>query len=128
VDHPYPATKVQWAPESLATKDLFATTGDYLRLWNVHGDHDIRSECMLVDAKGNEYCAPITSFDWNVDDPNLLATSSIDTTCTIWDLNARKVRRARARASPRRRPLTLLPLHPGPADQDAADRARQGGL
>lgn len=28
----------------------------------------------------------MTSFDWNIDEPNILGTSSIDTTCTIWDL------------------------------------------
>jgi len=33
----------------------------------------------------SEYCAPLTSFDWNETDPNMIGTSSIDTTCTIWD-------------------------------------------
>ena len=31
-------------------------------------------------------CAPLTSFDWNETDPNIIGTSSIDTTCTIWDI------------------------------------------
>jgi len=94
VDHPYPATKVQWAPEALGggSPDLFATAGDYLRLWSVHGDHDIRAECTLNNAKSAEYCAPITSFDWNAEDPSLVATSSIDTTCTVWDVTARKIK------------------------------------
>lgn len=30
---------------------------------------------------------PVTSFDWNKVDPNLIITSSVDTTCTVWDLN-----------------------------------------
>lgn len=35
-DHPYPATKVMWCPDKLGTRpDLLATTGDYLRLWQV---------------------------------------------------------------------------------------------
>ena len=35
-DHPYPTTKILWAPEALAReKDLLATTGDYLRLWQI---------------------------------------------------------------------------------------------
>jgi len=33
----------------------------------------------------SEYCAPLTSFDWNETDPNMIGTSSIDTTCTIWN-------------------------------------------
>ena len=42
--------------------------------------------------KTSEYCAPLTSFDWNTVDPNVIGTCSIDTTCTIWDVNAKKVR------------------------------------
>ncbi|MDC6271706.1 hypothetical protein PP707_05350, partial [Acetobacter pasteurianus] len=30
---------------------------------------------------------PVTSFDWNKTDTNILITSSVDTTCTVWDLN-----------------------------------------
>lgn len=39
-DHPYPATKVMFAPATrVATggKDLLATSGDYLRLWEYNG-------------------------------------------------------------------------------------------
>ena len=39
---------------------------------------------MLNNNKNSDFCAPLTSFDWNEVDPNLLGTSSIDTTCTIW--------------------------------------------
>jgi WD repeat-containing protein 68 len=36
--------------------------------------------------KNSEFCAPLTSFDWNDHDPKRLGTSSIDTTVTIWDI------------------------------------------
>lgn len=36
--------------------------------------------------------APITSFDWNRADPNLLVTSSYDTTCAVWNLDVSKTR------------------------------------
>lgn len=39
-----------------------------------------------VQNKNSEFCAPLTSFDWNETDPKRLGTSSIDTTCTIWDI------------------------------------------
>ena len=39
-----------------------------------------------LQNKNSDFCAPLTSFDWNEVDPNLLGTSSIDTTCTIWGL------------------------------------------
>lgn len=39
-----------------------------------------------LQNKNSDFCAPLTSFDWNEVDPNLIGTSSIDTTCTIWGL------------------------------------------
>jgi WD repeat-containing protein 68 len=40
-----------------------------------------------LQNKTSEYCAPLTAFDWNETDPNIIGTSSIDTTCTIWDVS-----------------------------------------
>ena len=98
-DHPYPATKILWSPDRGAGKDLLATTGDYLRVWNVvdtkdgappaDGPGGVKMVALLNNNKNSEYCAPLTSFDWNETDPSLIGTSSIDTTCTIWDLNVR---------------------------------------
>jgi hypothetical protein len=44
--------------------------------------------------KNSEFCAPLTSFDWNETDLNRLGTSSIDTTCTIWDIEVSHHERA----------------------------------
>jgi hypothetical protein len=44
-------------------KDLLATTGDYLRLWNIT-DHSCELEQVLNNNKSSEFCAPLTSFDW----------------------------------------------------------------
>lgn len=41
-----------------------------------------------MQNKNSEFSAPLTSFDWNETDLNRLGTSSIDTTCTIWDIEA----------------------------------------
>lgn len=38
-----------------------------------------------------DFCAPVTSFDWNAEDPKLVAASSIDTTVSLWDLNTKDV-------------------------------------
>ena len=141
-DHPYPATKVQWAPEPLAReRDLLATTGDYLRLWAVQpvgdgsGELDVKPEAVFNNVraggggcrathhrqrarlapcglaahasrptplrrppppppqnKNSDYCAPLTGFDWNAVEPALVATASIDTTVSIWDVRQRKVK------------------------------------
>lgn len=56
-DHPYPTTNILWAPAgNTFGKDLLATTGDYLRLWNVGDDGEIRLECLLnnVSAAAHE--------------------------------------------------------------------------
>lgn len=46
-DHPYPCTKIIWAPDKVGTADdVLATTGDYLRLWSV-GEDNIKLQCLL---------------------------------------------------------------------------------
>ena len=34
----------------------------------------------------SEFSAPLTSFDWNEVEPRRIGTASIDTTCTVWDI------------------------------------------
>nr|QSC88245.1 WDR anthocyanin regulator [Antirrhinum majus] len=84
-DHPYPPTKLLFHPSSSSSPNLLASTGDYLRLWEVK-DSSIESLLTLNNSKTSEYCAPLTSFDWNEVEPKRIGTSSIDTTCTIWDI------------------------------------------
>ena len=48
--------------------------------------------CAVLQNKNSEYCDPLTSFDRNETDPKRLGTSSIDTTCTIWDIEASLLR------------------------------------
>merc|ERR1719389_695012 len=86
-EHPYPTTKIMWMPDPNGSRrDLLATTGDYLRLWQVTDNKAIKMLCLLNNNKTSEYCAPLTAFDWNQTNPNIIGTSSIDTTCTIWDV------------------------------------------
>lgn len=88
--HHYPATKIMWIPDPKGNcPDLLATSGDYLRIWRA-SDNDTKMECMLNNNHNSDFCAPLTSFDWNEMDPNLIGASSIDTTCTIWGLEVRK--------------------------------------
>lgn len=51
----------------------------------------MRLRVHMWQNKNTEFCAPLTSFDWNETDPSIIGTSSIDTTCTIWDLNKMQV-------------------------------------
>jgi len=95
-EHPYPTTKIMWIPDTKGMyPDLLATSGDYLRVWKVVDNEnrqtESRLECLLNNNKNSDFCAPLTSFDWNEVDPNILGTSSIDTTCTIWGLETGQV-------------------------------------
>jgi len=57
-DHPYPTTKIMWSPvRTPSDKDLLATTGDYLRLWDVGGDSGAEPKMvsLLNNNKNSEY-------------------------------------------------------------------------
>uniref|UniRef100_A0A0K0E8K9 WD_REPEATS_REGION domain-containing protein n=1 Tax=Strongyloides stercoralis TaxID=6248 RepID=A0A0K0E8K9_STRER len=90
-DHPYPATKVIWIPDTKSThRDLIATTGDYLRIWCMNQNNSVSLELLMNNNRSSEYCAPLTSCDWNEIDFSLIGTSSIDTTCTIWQVETQQ--------------------------------------
>ncbi|KAL5485044.1 hypothetical protein ACEPAI_7686 [Sanghuangporus weigelae] len=111
--HGYPATSVQWQPASAATlghsgSELIATSGDALRVWETASDSPSSGGSTYVGAKqsggghrltlkstlsgskvqqpGNTG-APITNFSWNEKSPSMIVTSSIDTTCTVWNID-----------------------------------------
>lgn len=93
VEHPYPATKIGFIPDPLGTRpELFGTSGDFLRIYELDDAGRSSLRCTLNNNKQAEFCAPLTSFDWNEEDPNLIGTSSIDTTCTVWDVETRVVK------------------------------------
>jgi len=82
---------VLWIPDAKgAYPDLLANTGDYLRLWRAGGHHGASLEILLNNNRSSEYCAPLTSADWNEVDVSLIGTSSIDTTCTIWQIETQQ--------------------------------------
>lgn len=86
--------------------DLLASSGDSLRLWSLPpqssfsgGNSTTRSSdnvqlppqrltplAVLSTSTSSEHSAPLTSLDWNIPSPNLIITSSVDTTCTVWDI------------------------------------------
>ncbi|KAL9936494.1 hypothetical protein V8E36_004562 [Tilletia maclaganii] len=113
--HPYPATKILFQPATLPVqneRELLATSADCLRVWECApagpGDEpqyvgsqaegksrrplpvSLKEQSRLAHSKSASSApAPLTSFSWNAPSPNLIVTSSIDTTCTIWDLPTR---------------------------------------
>ncbi|KAK4098681.1 WD40 repeat-like protein [Parathielavia hyrcaniae] len=106
--HSYPVTRLLWEPPSSQKQstDLLATSGDHLRLWSLPSDTQLPTTgssitsrngrdmpvtkltplALLSNSKTPDHTAPLTSLDWNTINPSLIITSSIDTTCTIWDI------------------------------------------
>ncbi|XP_030548651.1 WD repeat-containing protein LWD2-like [Rhodamnia argentea] len=85
-DHPYAATNIMFFPsEDPSYPDLIATSGDYLRVWEI-GDDRTELKALLNGNKSSEFSSSITSFDWASFDARRIATCSVDTTCTIWDV------------------------------------------
>ncbi|KAJ3568773.1 hypothetical protein NPX13_g6304 [Xylaria arbuscula] len=104
--HSYPVTRLLWEPPSSQKQstDLLATSGDHLRLWSLPSDTQsahsnnitkapmgapitkLTPLALLSNSKTPDHTAPLTSLDWNTVSPSLIITSSIDTTCTIWDI------------------------------------------
>lgn len=102
----YPVTRILWEPPSAQKQqtDLLATSGDHLRLWSLpqsaqsnlsntitnkrpqEAPQKLTPLALLSNSKTPEHTAPLTSLDWNIISPKLIITSSIDTTCTIWDI------------------------------------------
>ena len=84
-----------WAPpQQHNSSELLAVTGDYLRIWNVGTDGTTPViKVRLDNNRSGESCAPLTSFDWNEFDPSVIGTCSIDTTCTIWDIEKSQTKR-----------------------------------
>ncbi|KZM19835.1 uncharacterized protein EKO05_0004231 [Ascochyta rabiei] len=106
----FPVTRILWEPPSSQKQstDLLATSGDHLRLWSLPQSSGsnlsntisrtssvntrepqlpkLTPLALLSNSKTPEHTAPLTSLDWNTMSPKLIITSSIDTTCTIWDI------------------------------------------
>ena len=82
----YPCTKLLWSPNK-TKNSLLAFASDCIQIY----DYSEEKQNLLYRTKLNniksKYNGPLTSFDWNTANDALLGTASVDTTCTIWDLN-----------------------------------------
>lgn len=86
-----PITKLQWDPHPSNVNRLI-TTNDRLKLWEIDFNNVLVERASLVNHSQNniqgQSLPPLTSFDWNKLSSNIVITSSMDTTCTVWDLNS----------------------------------------
>lgn len=87
----YPITKLMWGPGTNYT-NMLASSSDIIRLFKYDEEENKLSNFCSLHNKKSKYSSPLTSFDWNSKNNSILGTASIDTTCTIWDLNKNTIR------------------------------------
>lgn len=84
--------------------DLIASATRELRIYSYHSEpQEVVLEAKLCPVrffsfihfcaqnKSYAYAGPLTSVDWNEMDPRIIGGSSIDSTCTIWDVEVREI-------------------------------------
>jgi WD repeat-containing protein 68 len=87
----YPITKLMWSPGA-NNSNMLASSSDIIRLFKYDEENCKLNLACALNNKKSKYSSPLTSFDWNSKNPSILGTASIDTTCTIWDLNKQNIR------------------------------------
>ena len=86
----YPITKVQFCPSTIRKSQWLASSGLDLHLWKLEGNSV--TQHVTLSNKKNLVSPPLTSFDWCSTDPTQIGTSSIDTTCTFWDVEKQQIK------------------------------------
>lgn len=86
--HQFPPTKLMFHPSS---PSLLASSSDFLRLFSLPDSSSPELLSLFTNSKSPDFSSPLTSFDWNPSEPRRIGTSSIDTTCTIWDVDRNAV-------------------------------------
>jgi len=102
-EHPFQATKLMWKPSASTLNSggnsdkvldghLFASSSTHLDLWR-YSEGQIKSVGRLPTARStkSDGSPPLTSFDWSPINENKIAGSSLDTTCSIWDIEKHKI-------------------------------------
>lgn len=97
----YPPTKLMWIPAGALgvqsrSRDLLATSSDVLHLYDLYKDESspispFKKQQVFLLRNEQEFSNPISSFDWNRNDPTKIAVSSVDSTVTILDINQQQL-------------------------------------
>ena len=89
--HQLPISKLQWCPYE-SKNDLLGVTSDILRIYKYDDqEFKLKLKAELLNKK-SKYSDPLTSFDWNKVNESIIGTASLDTTCTIWDINKETIK------------------------------------
>jgi len=88
-----PQTKLMFVPDvaSSSRTNLLASTDTQLNLWKVDEDNNVKLIAKLSDMRSQGHLPPLTSFDWSAVNNHRIGTCSVDTTCTIWNLEKQRM-------------------------------------
>jgi WD repeat-containing protein 68 len=90
----FPPTKLMWRPDSPDKSfDLLAASSTIMSIMKLE-DGKLVPVAKLANqrtAQGPGHLPPITSFDWSTPNQHKIGCSSVDTTCTIWNVERQKI-------------------------------------
>lgn len=101
-DHPFIGTKLMWSPrgpegdsgqDGSSAAQLLASTSTTLNIWRLEGS-ELKCVTKLANARTRGpggHSPPLTSFDWSAVSHHKIGASSVDSTCTIWNLERQKI-------------------------------------
>eukprot|EP00930_Biecheleria_cincta_P006569 TRINITY_DN107596_c0_g1_i1.p1 TRINITY_DN107596_c0_g1~~TRINITY_DN107596_c0_g1_i1.p1 ORF type:complete len:353 (-),score=67.67 TRINITY_DN107596_c0_g1_i1:101-1135(-) len=96
VQSKFPPTKLMWQPASAngSKSDLLVSSTTTLNLYK-YEQGQLLPYVVLQNTRSQKQTSqnlpPITSFDWSTVRPDKLGAASVDTTCTIWNLERQKI-------------------------------------
>lgn len=93
-EHTFPPTKLMWRPTNEGPAQ-FASSCTALNIWALE-DGQLKVVAKLANNRTQRgappgQVPPLTSFDWCSVNPQKIGSSSVDTTCTIWNVEKQKI-------------------------------------
>ena len=83
----FPVTSILFSPHE-ENKNLLISTSDILSVYSY--EQEQLNLQMAFKSKTKNYNGPLTSCDWSRVNNAIISVSSVDHTCSIWDLNKRE--------------------------------------
>lgn len=95
VEQPFPATKLMFnaCDKGSKSSEFLASSSTSMNLWEIEGNQ-AKHVANLASGRAQTssgHQPPLTSFDWSPTHHHKLATCSVDSTCTIWNIEKQKI-------------------------------------
>jgi WD repeat-containing protein 68 len=84
----FPVSSILFSPH-IENKNLLVSTSDLLYLYSY--DNETISLKAAFTKRRKDYCGPLTACDWSHVNNSIVGVSSVDSTCSLWDLNKTEI-------------------------------------